>query len=129
MLITSDNTQAVIFWEDLDGAFICAQEVDANGCAGELACLNDLTVNGVEEAAALAVDLFPQPAAQTVTLTWNISGQMNTTVYNLAGQTLSTSTHQGGQATLDLASLPNGMYVVECQHDQGIQRLPLVVKR
>lgn len=42
MLATSDFTQAVVFWQDPANLSICVYEVDANGCASEEVCIEEL---------------------------------------------------------------------------------------
>ena len=127
-LATSNNTQAVVFWTNLDGAFLCVHEEDVNGCPGEAVCIEGLSFDGVQET-SLALTMFPQPATNMVQLNWNATREVEVQLLNVNGQTLTHQQVHGQGIQLEVGHLPSGMYIVECKHAQGVVRKPLIIKR
>jgi hypothetical protein len=62
------------------------------------------------------MNVFPNPAYNTVTveLSTTVAGTMRIDVANMLGQVVSTTNADTHTANIDVASLPAGIYVVDC---------------
>ena len=87
--------------------------------------LDDFTYNnvaGIEENAALAVSMFPNPVRENVT----IKGTAGTiTVTNTAGITVYTG-ETNGSLNISCENWPNGYYIVTFANENGVHRSTLV---
>jgi len=68
---------------------------------------------------AASISLYPNPATNNinVTIATTAAGNMMVEVVNMMGQTVSTTQATNNKATVDVATLPAGHYMVTCYRD------------
>ncbi len=64
------------------------------------------------------IEVYPNPSNGSLTVKYDAAQPVKIEVYNLLGKKVAEYNHQGQQSTLDVSSLPNGVYVLHIQ-DQG----------
>lgn len=74
--------------------------------------------------------IYPNPATHTIRLNSKIisSEAINTRIYNLNGQLVKTKQWQLG-TDQEILNLPNGIYFIQIQSDDTVQRLPFIISR
>lgn len=85
------------------------------------------TAVGVQETEALSVSLYPNPVTNVVT--YNLSGQKNHTqidLYNASGQLVTTQTAQGNRGTIDVSTLPAGVYTIKITNNENVSATRIV---
>lgn len=65
------------------------------------------------------IEIFPNPTKDFVQINANLGGRKELTVLNISGQTVLTDSFLSKNKTLDLSSLPAGMYLVKLTSKDG----------
>ncbi|MBK6892340.1 MAG: T9SS type A sorting domain-containing protein [Flavobacteriales bacterium] len=68
---------------------------------------------GIHEVRAAVVQVWPQPATDILHVRSNAAGQQAVVLYDMAGGTMARETVNSAVATIDVRSLPAGMYVLQ----------------
>jgi hypothetical protein len=86
-----------------------------NGCMQKTYYRAPVTVQTVNEE-AVSVTVFPNPASSIVNVSISnvASGEIVVEISNILGQKIAATTAIAGKATLDVATLPAGAYLVSC---------------
>lgn len=66
--------------------------------------------------ASLQLEIFPNPVAETLSLSWDEPASMHANVFNMQGALMASYAVSGGRAELNVSSLPRGMYVLVLGH-------------
>lgn len=73
--------------------------------------------------------IYPNPAADYFTIeSYNEQAEFNLLIYNLNGQLIMRKNYVSQIATIDLATVVNGLYIVEIITDKGKEQFKLIVK-
>jgi len=89
---------------------------------------NTASVQNVNSNTGLNIDVNPNPAKESVTVTINgtPSGDAYVRLMDMAGQIISTTEVTGNKMTLNVSVLPQGIYFVEYTDNQNKQTVKLV---
>lgn len=91
------------------------------------------TIISVPEPDQTKFDLFPNPATDAVTIRYPAENRpTNISLFDLNGReltSLSPATSGSGEITLDLPSLPEGLYMLMITHHTGITRQKLLIRK
>lgn len=91
------------------------------------AVFDGATAVGVDEAEELTVSFFPNPAADVVT--YNLAGQNGNTnidLFDASGKVVASEIAQGTQGTLDVSTLPAGIYTMRITNEQSVTTARMV---
>ena len=85
-----------------------------------------IVINTEKVDEAKALNVFPNPASNVVNISATNAGAL--TIYNALGNAVKTVQYNGGNLTLDVANLDNGVYVVQLVSETGVETATVVVK-
>ncbi|MFA7380789.1 MAG: T9SS type A sorting domain-containing protein [Bacteroidia bacterium] len=95
-----------------------AVAVTQNGCSDTTACLSVL-ISGVNAQNNPALNLYPNPAQQTVTINLPVA-QGVVSVFNSRGQLVLKELVSKSQQELNIMNLPNGLYLLKVAYSGGV---------
>jgi hypothetical protein len=101
--------------------------VDSTGCIGTLDFVID-AVDGVEAEDAMW-NVFPNPTNGVIQVRVTTLGEGNLLLMDVNGKTLMSQQILATTTTMDLSSLPAGMYMLQLQNDQGVRTQHIQVIR
>jgi hypothetical protein len=118
----ADGDDAFAFGTEVDGLvagdyYVIA--VDSTGCIGDVDFVIE-TVDGLLESRDM-LTLFPNPASDLLTIQWTSRKQGVIRVVDMSGQEVITQEHRGLQSIVNLSDLPQGTYLLQLVHPQGVQ--------
>lgn len=79
--------------------------------------------------------LYPNPASDILTLELEIdetplyASPSNITIYNMAGQIIQTSTTHNKKTNIDIQTIPEGMYILQLQNQEGVCTERFIIQR
>lgn len=91
------------------------------------AAIDKLSVAEVQEH-PIALELYPNPASERVTLRTYTLEESLVEVYSLSGQRVLQRKVQGGETTFDLQGWQSGLYIVRSHDRSGVRTAKLIVK-
>jgi hypothetical protein len=118
---TMSKTQALTYIDSIQG-YMQPRIVIALKNADPLPnSVNELSVNN-------SFEMFPNPAANQVTLTAANGTLLNVSVYDVTGKLVLVQNPNTVSTQLNVISLPKGIYMVEVKSTQGIEVEKLIVE-
>lgn len=72
-----------------------------------------VTITGIQEAAEVAVNIFPNPVSNTLHISTDIPGKVAISIYDLKGKLVHHDALMNSKATVDVSSWANGTYLLE----------------
>jgi hypothetical protein len=78
-----------------------------------------LGVTNVNQAGTADIKVYPNPAVDEINIEINtsIDGDVAVEILNILGQKLASAAITGHSATMNVASLPAGCYLIDCYRD------------
>jgi hypothetical protein len=107
--VGTNKGEAVVAWNRISGGFYniftCNIHADKSTCSSPSA---------IEEITSLqdSYTVYPNPSANTITLSGTYEGNKEITIYNVLGQALVQSARQGLEVPMDVSGLSPGMYFI-----------------
>ncbi len=91
----------------------------------------DYTSGTAENEYISTFSMWPNPAGDAINLSYDIEGPISLTIYDLLGKKLISFVDMGnkGNNSINVSSLPNGVYLISITHQQGITAKRLVIAR
>ncbi len=83
--------------------------------------------SGIENIASLDFNYYPNPASDVI----NVNAQGNIQkieLYNINGQVVKSIEPNNEKATLDISTLPNGLYLMKVQNDKSVKTVKIIKK-
>jgi len=82
--------------------------------------IETIIIDGLEEQVFdYAVEVFPNPVADQLNISWKEATAAEAAVFDLSGKQVAQSVLQTGEQSLAVGSLPSGMYVLKIQTQEG----------
>ena len=93
-----------------------------SGCNQKTYFTVPLTVQDLNKSTDASINVYPNPATELINIAINtvIEGSFEVEVVNMTGQQMSQAITQTHKATIDVAKLPAGIYMVNC-YNNGIK--------
>lgn len=137
-----DATNTMTFRTNREGSYlgkvVPTSEVDVIGYVGSYNGINQLCPRTAEDidaapvanesGVALSYSIYPNPTTGMINIAMSEAGAYNVTVYAMSGMQVMNVKGLTGNAQLNLASLAEGVYVVEIRNANGVSRSKVVVK-
>ncbi|MCI5057455.1 MAG: Omp28-related outer membrane protein [Flavobacteriales bacterium] len=77
---------------------------------------------------ALSLMVYPNPANETINLSWEHSNTSDVSIFNLQGQLVRNIQVNANRLTMDVRNIPKGTYNVQMKTDKGISNKRLVIQ-
>ena len=85
---------------------------------------------GVEESGSeFAINVYPNPAKEFVSVNLNIEGQATLSLTDLNGKVINTGVYGSGIVTLDVQNLAGGTYLLKVEKEAGIAHTQRLIKQ
>lgn len=104
---------------------------DGNGCTNTDSSDIEVTLCiGLEDGLArMGVEVFPNPSSQTLHIRSNTtSGNWQAGLWNSLGQQVMTQEYTGGNLSLNVSELPNGIYYLKVHHEGAEGTVQLLIQ-
>lgn len=88
----------------------------------------DTATGNVTKLADLGIQFYPNPAQSFITINVQNDGQGNIAIRSLEGKLIATKAVNSGITTLDIVSLPQGVYTLTFTSNQGKQAVAKFIK-
>lgn len=104
---------------------------DANGCSATDAVSVYITFSAEEAALTLDATVYPNPSNGYLHIRLNetLNGAAGVALFNMAGQSVYNRSIQEAEVTLDLAHLPEGMYILHLNGDAKTQTFKIIIRK
>jgi hypothetical protein len=101
--------------------------VTQNNCSDTSACVNISTVGIKDASKSNTVNIYPNPSNGIYNMTGLIINS-KITVYDAIGQIVYTSTTTESKETIDISNLPNGVYMIQLNSENGTTTKKVIKK-
>jgi len=104
---------------------------DANGCSATDAVSVYITFSAEEAALTLDATVYPNPSNGYLHIQLNetLNGTADVALFNMAGQSVYNRSIQEAEVTLDLAHLPEGMYILHLNGDAKTRTFKIIIRK
>ena len=102
------NVVEVVWWGIEEGQ-LCVVETNAEGCSGEIACIDVSIINSISEHETLSFEIYPNPTRDILNV--KLDGSNPFVIYDMLGREVWTGVI-ASQGTIDVTNLSAGTYMI-----------------
>ena len=133
VITSGQGTNSVtVIWASTGLGSISVQETTAANCDGDEITLDVVVVlaTGIHETLTESINIFPNPASTSVTITIDESLiNSNYQLFDAQGKLVSEGVLSKTNTTLNTTGFASGNYVISIANDQGVVREQIIIER